>query len=122
MQIQLPCDHRSSELEFWCENPSLRNLTHSPERYINSPTLGITAYLIRVLDLRHQIRSFVYRKRANFVSGVSDISRDNDPLFTVYRDDLTACDNQLPPDMQDSERAVYLRSNAPESDVYIMVV
>lgn len=119
MQIQLPCDSRSFELEFEGKNPTLKEVAHSLAEYSNSSNLGITAYLIRVLDLRDQIRTFIDGKRES--CAVNSVSWANDPLFSQCQDELAAFANNLPPDMQDSGRALYIRANTAESDVYIMV-
>lgn len=118
MHVCLPCDGRSFELEFECQNPSLNDLAQSPSSYTHFPTLGPTAYLIRVLDLRDQVMSFVHVQQ----SRATDYpSWQTDPEFLRLRKELGSVNDALPPDMEDSERALFIRLNTPESDVYIMV-
>lgn len=113
VQVQLPCDERSFELEFECKTHSLDDLAQN--RYDNAPRLGATAYLIRILDLREQIQAFSHRhgKQPGHWAG--------DDEFWRLEQELSEFSSSLPAEMQDSERAVYIRSSTPESSVYIMV-
>ncbi|KAJ3519529.1 hypothetical protein NM208_g14093 [Fusarium decemcellulare] len=112
MRIQLPCDEQSFNLEFECETHSLLDLAQS--RYDNTGTLGGTAYLIRLFDLREQIQTLRHQCRDNPI-----LESDQFHRLEVELLDMT---NSLPPEMQDSERAVYIRCNTPESSVFIMVL
>lgn len=115
MQVQLPCDERSFELEFECTTHYLDDLANN--KYDNASKLGVSAYLIRVLDLREQIQTFCHRsdkpgQRSPW---------DGDSEFWRLEQELSDLSSSLPPEMQDSDRAVCIRSNTPESNVYIMV-
>ncbi|KAF7557710.1 hypothetical protein G7Z17_g452 [Cylindrodendrum hubeiense] len=116
ISIQLPCDERSFQLEFECETHSLDDLARNC--HDNAARLGATAYLVRVLDLWEQIQTFCHRtKQANRRVW----PRNGDAEFWRLEQELSELSANLPPEMQDSERAVYIRANTQESNVYIMV-
>lgn len=115
MEVQLPCDERSFELEFECKTPLLNDLAKG--NYGNPAKVGATAYLIRVIDLREQIHAFCLK----YQDGSAPRPWDVDSEFWTLRQQLMDITAHFPPEMQDSERAVYIRANTPESNVYIMV-
>lgn len=115
IEVQLPCDERSFELEFECKTPSLNDLANN--LYGNPAKLGATAYLIRIIDLRQQIHVFCLKHHDQNAPR----PWDGDSDFWRIRQELTDISAHFPPEMQDSERAIYIRANTPESNVYIMV-
>lgn len=120
MHVQLPCDERSFALEFECETHFLSDLERKD--FHNASKLGVSAYLIRVLDLRDQM--LVYFSTLN-----NDAIEEprSFPLwhpespFWRFREQLSDLATCLPPEMQDSEHAVYIRANSSDVNGYIMV-
>ena len=119
MRVQLPCDSRSFDLEFECKNPPLEDFSRSMHSYSNLSTIGVTSFLIRILDLRDQIKRFLHEKKKGPAGDPSFWEKD--PRFLSFQQELSTFCNELPPDMQDSQRATYIRANTADSDVYIMV-
>lgn len=118
IHVQVPCDSRSFQLEYECVNPTLDEFALNPATYKNFSSIGVTSYLVRILDLYDQIQAYLKSRND---AGLVGEEVEPDPAFRRFEEELRDFGENLPPDMQDDERAVYTRVNTPESDVYIMV-
>lgn len=116
MHVQLPCNSQSFELELECETTSLDDMARDPLNLTSS--LGVTAYLIRLIDLQDRITTYLRRLLRD---GNQSWPWNGDTMFWDLRRELVDFAAGLPPEMQGVERAMYIRANTPESDVYIMV-
>ncbi|KAH8892792.1 hypothetical protein GQ53DRAFT_763917 [Thozetella sp. PMI_491] len=116
IHLQLPCNSRLFELELDCDTDSLNDMASNNLQHVTN--LGVTAYLIRILDLRNQIQQYLTSERAK--SGVQLPWSVESPLW-IFKQQLTNFEDQLPAEMQNTERALYLRIHTPVADVYTMV-
>lgn len=118
MQIQLPCNSQSFELELECETTFLDDINMASDLPSVTTSLGVTAYLIRLIDLQDRVATHLRRLSRE---GNQTWPWSGDTIFWDLRRELADFAARLPPEMQDVERAMYIRANTPESDVYIMV-
>lgn len=114
--VPLPSDNRLFELEQTTAASFLHEM--APGSLQNSEFLGVTAYLIRVLDLREQIQIFLQSQDRE-----KTIARlwGHDGRLVDLRQQLTEFQSLLPPEMRNNERALFLRTSTPEAGVYTMV-
>ncbi|OBT81967.1 hypothetical protein VE02_10017 [Pseudogymnoascus sp. 03VT05] len=119
MIVPLPCNSRSFDLELECatcfldEMPS--NNTPSPPK---AALLGSTAYLIRILDLQDQVKTYL----CNWDHDAESLRPWNSgSLFMKLRQDLIEFSAHLPSDTQDNERSIYIRGATPQVNAYVMI-
>lgn len=114
--VPLPCDNRLFSLEQGASTPHLHDMaTGSPQ---NSDSLGVSAYLIRIIDLRDQIQIFLRSEMKGVAA--TDLWGDSGRCMD-FRRQLAEFQSLLPPEMGNSERALFLRASTPDSGVYTMV-
>lgn len=120
MHVQLPCDERSFALEFECETHFLSELER--KTFHNASNLGVSAYLIRALDLRDQMLVYFSTLNNDAIQQPHSFQlwHPESPFWT-FREQLSDLATCLPPEMQDSEHAVYIRANSSDVNGYIMV-
>lgn len=112
----LPCNDRVFSLELKCETGSLEDLAAGNLNQTDG--LCATAYLIRILDLRDQIQTYLREKSMN---DIHDGSWQGGGRIDSFRQQLLDFKRLLPLDMQDLERTMYLRIGTSDMTVYIMV-
>lgn len=115
IHISLPCNTHNFTLEVSCETPTLEDLTTSP-RTLSDPNLGINAYLTRIIDIQDAITRYL-----------SDgLDRSQSPwegdvhMWQLHQamNDFAEC---LPPDLRNSERALYSRMNTVEISSFVIL-
>ncbi|ETS81613.1 hypothetical protein PFICI_06615 [Pestalotiopsis fici W106-1] len=116
IRVTLPCDDRLFGLEQETATPYLQDMVS--ESLQNLESLGVTAYLIRILDLREQIQIFLqFEGKDKTTAGLWD----DGGRFMDLRRQLAEFQNLLPPEMRNNERALFLRASTPDAGVYTMV-
>ncbi|KAI0015451.1 hypothetical protein F4780DRAFT_74236 [Xylariomycetidae sp. FL0641] len=114
MHIQLPCNIRSFALEIECETRDLGDISTGLQG-IHDDNLGVTAYLIRILDIRDQVRNYLKHCHVNQPPPWA-----GDAEFWRLHQQLVAFGELIPPDLRNTDRALFIRVNAEESTAFIM--
>ncbi|KAH8890687.1 hypothetical protein GQ53DRAFT_842086 [Thozetella sp. PMI_491] len=115
LKIQLPCNERNFELEISCHTSSLDDISNPIISHDDS-TLGIGAYLIRIIDLRDQIQEWLCS-----LSSRPHSPKEVDMAFGQFHRSLANFGAMIPPDLRNTDRAIFTRVNTPEATGFVMI-
>ncbi|KAI1338248.1 hypothetical protein F5Y15DRAFT_136494 [Xylariaceae sp. FL0016] len=78
--------------------------------------LGITAYMIRILDIRDQVKKYL---KTCYINNCPPC--EGDAKFWRLHQQLEDFGNLIPADLRNTERAIFVRVNADEQTSFVMM-
>lgn len=115
MHVQLPCNARCFDLEIECRTAQLHEMHNVAAVSVNRD-LGISAFVVYIIDLRDRLRRYLIDYSAALVA-----PWDGGSGFWSVHQSLTNFEASLPADLKNTEKAQFMRVNTLEHTAYIML-